>query len=119
MDAVDYLNNVAGAVSASVPAHPVNQHRTRLIITSNCLDASFENIMLRYASYALILSTKTENGRTGSTSTSSNSSDSNRVNDNDKAIKLTMRRPISPSESEEVVIFSRINFADGRLICHP
>ena len=115
MDAVDYLDKVA--IAESVLSPDSKTIGTKLVITSNCLDSSFENIMLRYASCALILSTKTE--RIGSTSTSYNSSDSNRLGDNDKGIRLVMRRPVPPTESEEVTIFSKIKFADGRLVCHP
>lgn len=115
VDAVDYLDKVVKAASESPPhSDPIG---TKLVITSNCLDSSFENIMLRYASCALILSIKTE--RIGSMSSSYNSSDSNRLSDNDKGIRMMMRRPVPPTETEEVVIFSKIKFADGRLVCHP
>lgn len=115
MDAIDYLDKVASAASVSSPHG--NRLCTKLVMTSNCLDSSFENIMLRYASCALIFRTKIE--RIGSMSASYNSSDSNRLSDTDKGIRLTMRRPVSPSESEEVTIFSKMKFTDGRLVCYP
>lgn len=94
----------------------MNSFNTKLIITSDCMDSSFIDMMLRYATCALILHAISE-PRMGNSSFSSSNAHSH--NNSDTGVRATMRRKISVQGSEEDVIFSSIKYIDGRLICTP
>lgn len=120
VDAVDYLDK--GKEAASTPqAGPLESSlKTKLIITSDCMDQSFMSSMLRYASNALVLHPATEMPKSlmqiGTVNNGNTSSDGD---DNEGSIKMTLRRKVALNGVGDEVIFSRIKLTNGKLLCYP
>jgi hypothetical protein len=91
---------------------------TKLIMTTDCLDGSFINIMFRYIDTALIMRPiicviEYQTSRLTSQIEMANN------NDIDKGVKMMVKHKFTPPGIEEKILFSSINFTNGRLLCTP
>jgi hypothetical protein len=122
VDAVDYLDKEKDADSAS-HAEPLQKSlKTKLIITSDCMDQSFMSSMLRYADNALVLCQAAEVPRSsmqmGMMNNGNTSNDFSRVDDGERSMKMTVKRKVNLNGVREEVIFAKIKVSDGKLLCY-
>ena len=117
VDAVDYLDKEKDADSASHAGTLLNSLKTKLIITSDCMDQSFISSMLRYADNALVLCPAAEVTKS-SMNNGSTSSDFSRSDDGEKSIKMIVKRKVNLNGVREEVIFSKIRVSDCKLLCY-
>lgn len=122
VDAVDYLDKEKDNDSASLAGNLQNSLKTRLIITSDCMDQSFMSSMLRYADDALVLCPAAEMPKSsmqiGMMNNSNTTSDFNRCDDGERSMKMIVKRKVNHKGVREEVIFSKIRFSDGKLLCY-
>ena len=123
VDAVDYLDKEKDADSASHAGTLQNSLKTKLIITSDCMDQSFMSSMLRYADNALVLYPAAEMPKSSMqigmmNNGSATSSDFSRGDDGERSIKIIVKRKVNLSGAREEVIFSKIKMSDGKLLCY-
>jgi hypothetical protein len=119
VDAVDYFDSLFSQASLKDGSEDIR--RTRLIITADCTDPSFVNMMRRFANCALLLVPLLEplSGRTGISNSSYSNTDAARGIDSDKGVKMIMKQRVPSSGLDDKVIFSHIRFSDGKLLCNP
>jgi hypothetical protein len=121
VDAVDYLDKEKDADSASHAGTLQNSLKTKLIITSDCMDQSFMSSMLRYADYTLVLCPAAEvmksSMQIGMMNNGSSSSDLSRVDDGERSMKMIVKRKVNLNGVREEIIFSKIKLSDGKLLC--
>ena len=119
VDAVDYLDKEKEAASTPHAGPLQSSLKTKLIITSDCMDQAFMSSMLRYASNALVLHPLTEMPKSlmqiGTVNNGNTSSDGD---DNEGSMKMTLRRKVAFSGVGDEVIFSRIKLTNGKLLCY-
>ena len=123
VDAVDYLDKEKDADPASHAGTQQNSLKTKLIITSDCMDQSFMSSMLRYADNALVLCPAAEVPKSSMqigmmNNNGSTSNDFSRGDDGERSIKMTVQRKVSLNGIREEVIFSKIKVSDGKLLCY-
>jgi hypothetical protein len=122
VDAVDYLDKEKDADPASHAGTLQNSLKTKLIITSDCMDQSFMSSMLRYADNALVLCPSVEMPKSsmqiGMMNNGSASSDFSRGDDGERSIKMVVKRKVNLNGAREEVIFSKIRVSDGKLLCY-
>lgn len=122
VDAVDYLDKEKDADAASHAGTLQNSLKTKLIITSDCMDQSFMSSMLRYADNALVLCPAAEVPKSsmqmGIMNTGSTSNDFSRVDDGERSMKMILKRKVNLNGIREEVIFSKIEMSDGKLLCY-
>lgn len=119
VDAVDYFDSLLSQDSLEVGAEAVP--RTKLIITADCTDPSFVNMMRRFANCALIMSPLLDplSGRTGISNMSYSNADATRGIDSEKGVRMIMKQKVASSGLDDKILFSQIRFSDGRLLCSP
>lgn len=128
VDAIDFLDKgiavdtaeVTGGDGASTSYR--SSQKTKLVITSDCLESSFINLMLRYAPTALliqpILSDETLFNRRGSGVNNTFSHPDGHHNDHRKrGVRIAIRNKSYLSGMEDKILFSSIVISNGRLIC--
>lgn len=122
VDAVDYLDKEKDADPASHAGTLQNSLKTKLIITSDCMDQSFMSSMLRYADNALVLCPSVEMPKSsmqiGMMNNGSASSDFSRGDVGERSIKMVVKRKVNLNGAREEVIFSKIRVSDGKLLCY-
>ena len=119
VDAVDYFDTLL--TQASLKDGTEDIPRTRLIITADCTDPSFVNMMRRFANCALILVPLLDplTGRSGISNSSYSNTDTTRGVDSEKGVRMIMKERVASSGLDDKIVFSQIRFSDGRLLCNP
>ena len=129
VDAIDFLDKALASDAAiadvdggeSASATYSAPQKIKLVITSDCFDLTFINLMLRYTSAALLIQPISGDeaiSARGDGGLSMNFSHANAQNDHRrKGVKITVRSKLSTSRIEDKMLFSSVVFSSGQLVC--
>ena len=119
VDAADYLDKASASDAAAAGAP---KQLTKLIITSDCMDLQFINLMLRYTSYGMILkqnvSTDGAPARGANYASTFSPADAAR-SDVRKGARIVMRRKLNLSGMEDKTLFSSVTCTNDQILCIP